>query len=105
MFLGALLFGLFALAYLHAQVRRPASFDGVSSTSSSTSRLGPGGAGSRGDKANAAPALPRMPGLIEANRRRLAKACIAGTVGHRRSNGWVQAVEDDQPRRCIATTQ
>lgn len=100
-FLGALLFGLFALAYLHAQTSRPASFAEVSATASTTN--------SQGEPAQAAAervaALPRMPGLIEANRRRLRTACIAGTVGHRRSNGWVQAVEDDAPRRCVATTQ
>ncbi len=100
-FLGALLFGLFALAYLHAQ-KRNVSFAGVSVVASTTNS--PGQA-LDAEEADAAAALPRMPGLIEANRRRLRAACIAGTIGHRRSNGWVQAVADDAPRRCVATTQ
>jgi hypothetical protein len=101
-FLGALLFGLFALAYLHAQ-NRNVSFAGVSTVATTTSQgLGEPRAA---EEPNAIAALPRLPGLIEANRRRARTACIAGTVGHRRSNGWVQAVAENAPRRCVATTQ
>lgn len=104
-FLGALLFGLFALAYLHAQTRN-ASFAGVSAiASTSSTQDGPQASAVAGEEAAAAADLPRMPGLIEANRRQLRTACIAGTVGHRRSNGWVQAVADNAPRRCVATSQ
>ncbi|HJR73136.1 MAG TPA: hypothetical protein VJ806_05805 [Luteimonas sp.] len=102
-FLGALLFSLFALAYLHAQ-NRNVSFAGVSATASTTNSPG-FGESLDAEEADASAALPRMPGLIEANRRRLRAACIAGTIGHRRSNGWVEAVADNAPRRCVATTQ
>lgn len=103
-FLGALVFGLFALAYLHAQTRQTASFAGVSAIASTSLQAGAGGALEDGGAAKAA-ALPRIPGMVEASRRKLRSACIAGTVGHRRSNGWVQAMDDDEPRRCVATTQ
>lgn len=103
-FLGALLFGLFALAYLHAQTRS-VSFAGVSAASSTTSSLQRSGEQLVANEDDTAAALPRLPGLIEANRRRLRTACIAGTIGHRRSNGWVQAVADSAPRRCVATSQ
>lgn len=103
-FLGALLFCLFALAYLHAQ-NRGASFAGVSATASTTSAQDDPSAPTASGSTSAEADMPRMPGLIEANRLQLRTACIAGTVGHRRSNGWVQAVADNAPRRCIATTQ
>ncbi|TKR33278.1 hypothetical protein FCE95_02925 [Luteimonas gilva] len=102
-FLGALLFGLFALAYLHAQ-NRSVSFAGVSTAANTTTSQN-SDASTAADESDAVAALPRLPGLIEANRRRAHTACIAGTVGHRRSNGWVQAVAENAPRRCIATSQ
>ena len=103
-FLGALLSCLFVFAYLHAQ-NRGASFDGVSATASTTSGQGSPSTPAASDRREAEAGMPRMPGLIEAHRLQLRTACIAGTVGHRRPNGWVQAVADDAPRRCVATTQ
>lgn len=103
-FLGSLLLALLLLAYMQGQkdaVRSDtARADIRPATTAATPSLSATAA-----VPTEAQHLPRLPGLIEANRLRLQTACIAGTIGHRRSNGWVQAVAKNAPRRCIATTQ
>lgn len=46
-----------------------------------------------------------LPGLLEANRRRLDRACIGGTVSIRQPNGWSQDLSEGSPKRCLATSQ
>lgn len=46
-----------------------------------------------------------LPGLLEANRRKLAQACIGGAVSIREPNGWSQDLSTGSPQRCIATSQ
>lgn len=108
-FLGAMILGLLILAYLHGQ--GDVEHDGPAGKTESRlhdspvptdTALAPAAPTTTGDDRAS---LPRLPGLIEANRRRLTTACIAGTVGHRRNNGWVQAVARNTPRRCVATSQ
>lgn len=107
-FLGALILGLLVVAYQHGQENAaPGDVQGRVESVRSGDDAAPAAIALAGDRASAARAasLPRLPGLIEANRRRLGTACIGGTVGHRRSNGWVQAVASNAPRRCVATSQ
>jgi hypothetical protein len=108
-FLGVLIFGLLLLAYLQGQMRagaeRPDSGATASAPSSRSAQAAASAPLAGPQEAEPARALPRLPGLIEANRRHLKTACIAGTVGHRQENGWTQAVASNAPRRCIATTQ
>ena len=103
-FLGSLLLALLLLAYLQGQkdavrgdTTRRADIPATTAAAPSPSATA--------DAPTETQHLPKLPGLIEANRLRLKTACIAGTIGHRRSNGWVQAVARNAPRRCIATTQ
>ncbi len=104
-FLGALLLGLLLLAYANGQKNSSetaAAAPGQGRAQQAAATIQPTASVATTD---AASLLPRLPGLIEANRLQLKRACIGGTVGHRRSNGWVQAVADNAPRRCVATTQ
>jgi len=48
--------------------------------------------------------VPELPGPISAMRDRGETACINGTVADRKPNGWAQAIEDDAPLRCTATS-
>ena len=48
--------------------------------------------------------VPELPGPISAMRDRDERACINGTVADRKPNGWEQALEDDAPLRCTATS-
>jgi hypothetical protein len=103
-FLGSLVLALLLLAYLQGQKNAVPSGAAHRVDAPATTAAAP-------PASTTAPAstdtqhLPKLPGLIEANRLRLKTACIAGTIGHRRSNGWVQAVARNAPRRCVATTQ
>lgn len=47
---------------------------------------------------------PGLPGPISAMRDGTASACIGGSVADRRPNGWEQALQDDAPVRCVATS-
>jgi len=47
---------------------------------------------------------PELPGPISAMRDRDERACINDTVADRKPNGWEQALEDDAPVRCTATS-
>lgn len=103
-FLGALVLTLLILAYLRAQTGTPSPAPAQAKATEQPhgSSMQPS---NKVAVASETAALPKLPGLIEANRLQLKTACIAGTVGHRRSNGWVQAVAKNAPRRCIATSQ
>lgn len=108
-FLGALLLGLLLLAYWQGQARATTeSGEGRTRTSGSSPPVAiaqqPDTTATR-RSGETEQALPRLPGLIEANRRQLRTACIAGTVGHRQKNGWTQAIARNAPRRCVATSQ
>lgn len=46
-----------------------------------------------------------LPGLLEANRRKLDRACIGGAVSIRERNGWSQDLSAGSPQRCIAMSQ
>ena len=48
---------------------------------------------------------PQLPGLLEANRKRLDRACIGGTISVRESNGWSQELSGSYPQKCVATTR
>lgn len=105
-FLGSLMLGLLLLAYLQGQGNAASRIDAPAASASPSVDAGAApSAGAAAEPSAQTQHLPKLPGLIEANRLRLKTACIAGTVGHRRSNGWVQAVAGDAPRRCVATTQ
>jgi hypothetical protein len=56
------------------------------------------------DTAAADTSAPELPGPISAMRDRDERACIGGSVADRRPNGWEQALEDDAPVRCTATS-
>lgn len=47
---------------------------------------------------------PGLPGPISAMRDGTTRACIGGSVADRRPNGWEQALQDDAPVRCVATS-
>lgn len=107
-FLGALVLGLLLVAYWQGQARtttqradaprqatEPALRDTVAQSFDAVATA----------REAEISQLPRLPGLIEANRLRLKTACIAGTIGHRQTNGWTQAVARNAPRRCVATSQ
>lgn len=104
-FLGAMLLGLLLLAYANGQKNVAETAAAEAPSQSSLPDGTSGDAVATPAVVETASVLPKLPGLIEANRLRLKTACIGGTVGHRRSNGWVQAVADNAPRRCVATSQ
>ncbi|MCL1633645.1 hypothetical protein M2650_03170 [Luteimonas sp. SX5] len=104
-FLGAMLLGLLLLAYANGQKNIAETTAAETRPQRSLPAAGSAEAVVPPAVVETASVLPKLPGLIEANRLRLKTACIAGTVGHRRSNGWVQAVDDNAPRRCVATSQ
>jgi hypothetical protein len=107
-FLGALVLGLLLLAYWQGQQRETAKgIDAQAQTAEPPLHdavAQPPAAITTAHEATTAQ-LPKLPGLIEANRLQLKTACIAGTIGHRQSNGWTQAVDRHVPRRCVATSQ
>jgi hypothetical protein len=47
---------------------------------------------------------PELPGLLQANREKLRRACIGGTVSLREANGWSQDTSIGSPQACIATS-
>lgn len=104
-FLGSLLLALLLLAYLQGQKNAVRSGAAQRADVPATAAAAAPSAGATANASTDTQHLPKLPGLIEANRLRLQTACIAGTIGHRRSNGWVQAVARNAPRRCVATTQ
>lgn len=104
-FLGTLVLALLLVAYLQGQKNDAVRSDGARKTEVPAAPPAAASASATASASTEAQHLPKLPGLIEANRLRLKTACIAGTIGHRRSNGWVQAVARNAPRRCIATTQ
>ncbi len=48
---------------------------------------------------------PRLPGPISARRSGAPRSCINNTVADRSPNGWEQALENDAPVRCSASSQ
>lgn len=104
-FLGSLVLALLLLAYLQGQKTAVRSDAAQRADIPATTAAAAPSASATANAPTDTQHLPKLPGLIEANRLRLRTACIAGTIGHRRSNGWVQAVARNAPRRCIATTQ
>lgn len=48
---------------------------------------------------------PALPGPISARQAGAGESCIGGTVATRSANGWEQALVDDAPVRCTATSQ
>ncbi|NZA27392.1 hypothetical protein H0E84_13455 [Luteimonas sp. SJ-92] len=63
----------------------------------------PPGAGD-GAAAGQPSGLQQLPGPLSARRDQVEAACINGTVTYRSGNGWEQALENDAPVRCIATS-
>lgn len=104
-FLGSLVLALLLLAYLQGQKNAVPSDTVQRANVPATTAAAAPSASTPASASTDTQHLPKLPGLIEANRLRLKTACIAGTIGHRRSNGWVQAVARNAPRRCVATTQ
>lgn len=104
-FLGALVLSLLILAYLRAQTGTPKPAQAQAKPAAEQRHGSSAQPSAKVASRDETVVLPKLPGLIEANRLQLKTACIAGTVGHRRSNGWVQAVAKNAPRRCIATSQ
>ncbi|WP_101926182.1 MULTISPECIES: hypothetical protein [Luteimonas] len=56
------------------------------------------------DGATDADGNPRLPGPVEARRSGASRSCINNTVADRNPNGWGQALENDAPVRCSATS-
>ncbi|MDH5823493.1 hypothetical protein QFW77_10900 [Luteimonas sp. RD2P54] len=69
----------------------------------------PGAGQNPPDEAGAMPAVQpsapdQLPGPLSARRDEAEAACINGTVAYRSGNGWEQALENDAPVRCTASS-